>query len=211
MRVRSAARPSSRARSRVASPASGADALSRQSLGQARLGPCARLCRGHAQDPASRQARRFRARHGRDALGARDGRVVVRPNRLTHRVARRGRRRDRRRHQDRQEGREDRSDLFPPYRGRSPRRRRQQGARGARLNAEAELFRARRRDDGERSGGAKRARRVANVPFELQARASQAITAWSAARLRASTHHRGPARGRSPQGGRGSTGSGRRE
>ncbi len=36
-------------------------ALSRQSRCQARLGPCPRLCRGHAQDPAGGRARRFRA------------------------------------------------------------------------------------------------------------------------------------------------------
>jgi GDPmannose 4,6-dehydratase len=64
----------------------------------------------------------------------------------SHGAASRG---DRRRRDERQDGREDRSDLFPPHRGRSPRWRRQQGARGARLDAEAELCRARRRDDGE--------------------------------------------------------------
>jgi GDPmannose 4,6-dehydratase len=37
-------------------------ALSRQPRSQARLGPCAGLCRGHAQDFAGRRARRFRAR-----------------------------------------------------------------------------------------------------------------------------------------------------
>ena len=52
----------------------------------------------------------------------------------------------------RQDGGEDRSDLFPPDRGRSSGRRRQQGARHARLEAEADVCGTRRGDDGERSG-----------------------------------------------------------
>ena len=75
----------------------GADALSRQSRSQARLGPCARLCRGHAQDPAGRCARRFRAGDRRGAFGARVRRTGVRRGRPQHRMARQGRRRDRRR------------------------------------------------------------------------------------------------------------------
>ncbi len=46
-------------------------ALSRQSRRQARLGPCARLCRRHVADPAAQRSRRFRAGDRRDALGAR--------------------------------------------------------------------------------------------------------------------------------------------
>ncbi|MET3219616.1 GDPmannose 4,6-dehydratase [Bradyrhizobium japonicum] len=92
---------------------------------------------------------------GEMALGARDGRAVLCPCRPSHRLARQGRRGDRRRRDERQDCGEDRSDLFPSDRGRSSRRRRQQGARGARLDAEAQLCPARRGDDDERSGGDK--------------------------------------------------------
>ena len=76
------------------------DALSRQSRCQARLGPCAGLCRGHALDPAGGRARRFRAGDRRDPLGARVRRTGVRRSRPRHRMARQGRRGNRRRHQE---------------------------------------------------------------------------------------------------------------
>ena len=79
-------------------------ALSRQSRGQARLGPCPRLCRGHVHDPAGRRARRFRAGDRRDALGARVRRARLRRSRPHDRVARQGRRGDRRRQEIRQDG-----------------------------------------------------------------------------------------------------------
>ena len=46
-------------------------AVSRQPRRQARLGPRPRLRRGHVADPAAGRGRRFRARHRRDACGAR--------------------------------------------------------------------------------------------------------------------------------------------
>ena len=56
-------------------------ALSRQSRRQARLGPCARLCRGHVADAAAGRAGRLRAGDRRDAFGARVRRERLRPGR----------------------------------------------------------------------------------------------------------------------------------
>ena len=66
------------------------EALSRQSRRQARLGPCARLCRRHVADAAAARARRLRAGDRRDALGPRIRRAGVRRRRHEHRLARRG-------------------------------------------------------------------------------------------------------------------------
>ncbi|MGY3647025.1 GDPmannose 4,6-dehydratase [Bradyrhizobium sp. LM4.3] len=82
-----------------------------------------------------------------------NGRAVLCAGWPPDRMARRRCRRDRHRYQERQDAGEDRSDLFPSDRGRSPGRRRQQGASGARLEAEAQLCPARRGDDRKRSGG----------------------------------------------------------
>ena len=68
-KARSAAKPLSRARSPARSPRSSAwpaeQAVSRQSRRQARLGPCARLCRGHVADRPAARTRRLRAGDGR--------------------------------------------------------------------------------------------------------------------------------------------------
>ena len=108
----------------------------RQSRRQARLGPCARLCRRHVADAAAGRARRLRARDRRDAFGARVRRAW--PSRVVGRTIEwRGKGVDEegRRRQDRRGAGRDRSALFPPDRGRSPARRSRQGAREARLDA----------------------------------------------------------------------------
>jgi hypothetical protein len=66
-----------RASPRIETRAAG-HALSRQSRRQARLGPCARLCRGHVADAAAGRARRLCAGHRRDPLGARIRRAGLR-------------------------------------------------------------------------------------------------------------------------------------
>ena len=120
------------------------DALSRQSRRQARLGPCARLCRGHAHDAAGGRARRFRARHRRDALGARVRRAGL-CAKSAARIEWRGKGVEETGvdEKSRQDRGADRSELFPPDRGRSPARRRQQGARrssaGSRRRSFAQL------------------------------------------------------------------------
>ena len=64
--------------------------LSRQSGCQARLGPCARLCRGDVADDAAGQARRLCAGHRRDAYGARVRRAGLCRDRPADRLAGRG-------------------------------------------------------------------------------------------------------------------------
>ena len=76
---------------------------------------------------------------GRHPLGSRIRRARVRGSRPRHRMARQGRRGNRHRPQIRQDRGADRSDLFPAHRSRPPGRRRQQGSREARLEAEDEL------------------------------------------------------------------------
>ena len=73
-------------------------------------------------------------------------------------VARQGHRGDRRRQQVRQDRGADRSDLFPPDRGRYAGRRCEQGAAKARLEAEDELRPAREGDGRRRSGRSRNAR-----------------------------------------------------
>ncbi len=104
-------------------------ALPRQPRRQARLGPCARLRRGHVADAAAARAGRLRAGDRRDALGARVRRAGVRLCRPAHHVARRGRRRGRRRRDDRRCHRARRPELLPPDRGRPAARRSVEGAR----------------------------------------------------------------------------------
>ena len=62
-------------------------ALSRQSRRQARLGPCAGLCRRHVADAAAGRAGRLRARHRRDHAGARVRRAGIRGCRHRDRLA----------------------------------------------------------------------------------------------------------------------------
>ena len=75
----------------------------------------------------------------------------VRRSRPQHRVARQGRRRNRHRQEIRQDRGSHRSDLFPSHRSRSLDRRRQQGAREARLEAEDDVRPTRQGDGRGRS------------------------------------------------------------
>ena len=63
-------------------------AVSRQSRCRARLGPRARLCRGHVADAAAGRARRLRAGDRREPHRARVRREGLRPYRPPHRLAR---------------------------------------------------------------------------------------------------------------------------
>ena len=120
-------------------------------------------------DPAAGRARRLRAGHRRNPLGARIRRTGLRRSRPQDRVARQGRRGKRRRPKIRQDAGSHRSALFPPHRGRSADRRRQQGAAEAGLEAENDVrrnssrkwWRAISRSPGGRSP-------MARTPFELK-------------------------------------------
>ena len=105
------------------------EALSRQSRREARLGPCARLCRGHVADAAagrsptitcSRPARRTPCASSSSAPSPSSG---ARSNGAAKASTRRGSMRRAARSLVR-----DRPALFPPDRGRSPARRSAQGA-----------------------------------------------------------------------------------
>ena len=63
-------------------------AVSRQSVGQARLGPRARLCRGHVAYSSAARTRRLRAGDRRRAFGPRIRRKSVCLHRPNHRMAR---------------------------------------------------------------------------------------------------------------------------
>ena len=140
-------------------------AISKPSATGAMPGIMSRAC----TDPAGGCARRFRAGDRRDALGARIRRAGVRRSRPQHRVARQGRRGDRHRQEDRQDRRAHRSALFPPDRGRSSDRRRQQGAGETGLEAEDDVRRTRQGDGGERSRRPPGGRPpMARTPFELE-------------------------------------------
>ena len=109
------------------------------------------LCRGHAPHPAGGSARRFRAGDRRNPLGARIRRTSLCRSRSHHRMAWHGRRRNRHRQEIRQDDRSHRPDLFSPDRSRFVDRRRLQGAREARLEAENDVRATRQGDGGWRS------------------------------------------------------------
>ena len=94
-------------------------AVPRQRLGAARLGPCARLCRRHVADAATARTRRLRAGDRRRAFGARIRRKGFRLYRPEDRMARR--RCPRKGHgcQKWARSRRDRSTLLPANRGRT--------------------------------------------------------------------------------------------
>ena len=103
------------------------DALAGQSRRQARLGPCARLCRGHVAHPAAGDARRLRARDRRDPHGEELRRARLRRDRPRDPLAGRGGGRDRRRGRHRPGAGARRPRLLPPDGGGSADRRPGQG------------------------------------------------------------------------------------